>query len=84
MIISFIAQVFLSGLEFLFMILPEVDELPFGLDSTLVSGVGIFRSFMEFFPPFETVLVAFSIYLGFRILMSVVRFILGSNSPTVT
>lgn len=84
MIISFLLNAILTGLSVLFSLLPVVEELPFGLDAFFVSGVGGYKQLMAFFPPLETVLIAFGVYLGFRIILLIMRVFLGSNSPTVT
>lgn len=81
MIIFFLLTFILTFVSFLFSPLPVVDVLPWGVDNFLVSGMGYFRSLMEFFPPFQTVLSAFLLYIGFRALVSFFKLFLGSNTP---
>lgn len=61
-----------TGLAF-GLILPKVDTLPWGMDTYLQQGVQGYRMLMIYFPPFETVLNAFLIYLGFKIIMQVLK-----------
>lgn len=82
MILFFILTFLLTSVSFIFSALPTVTVLPWGIDEFLVSGMGQFRSLMEFFPPFATVLSAFLVYIGFRLTIILLRFFLGSNTPT--
>ncbi len=49
--------------------LPYIDELPWGIDSFLSSGVSGYKMLAEYFPPFQTVLTAFLIYMGFKVVL---------------
>lgn len=49
--------------------------LPWGIDNILVSGVGGYRMLMTVFPPFGTILSAFLIYFGFKIVIRLLRMI---------
>lgn len=53
--------------------LPKVETLPWGVDEYLQQGVQGYRLLMIYFPPFETVLTAFLIYIGFKILMQILK-----------
>jgi len=82
MIFSFILLAVTSFLSFVFAMFPTVTELPWGVDNFVVSGVGYYKALMHFFPPFSTVLNAFLIYIGFRLGILILRFFLGSRTPT--
>jgi len=53
--------------------------LPFGTDVLWVYAVSTFKAILPLFPPFEIVYQASLIYLGFEILMFVLRLILGAR-----
>jgi len=61
--------------------LPSVSVLPFGMDSLWISSVGYFKGFMLIFPPLEIVYQAFVFYLGFRLLLIVLKVFLGKRVP---
>lgn len=82
MIIYFILQFIIVVVGLAFVALPEVLVLPWGLDEFMISGVSGFRSLMEFFPPFGTVLTAFLVFIGFKLSVLLLKFFLGSNTPT--
>jgi len=48
-----------------------VTELPFGLDPYVVQGVTLFKAFSQFFPIYNTVLSAFVIWLGYKIIKKI-------------
>lgn len=50
-------------------------KLPWGIDDIVVSGVTGYRILASSFPPFQTVLTAFIIYLSFRIIMRLLKVI---------
>ena len=53
--------------------------LPFGTDAILVSAISMFKAVMLIFPPFAVVYQAAIVYLGFELVMFVLRLILGSR-----
>lgn len=53
--------------------LPKVDVLPWGIDGYLQQGVQGYKMLMIYFPPFETILNAFLIYIAFKILMQILK-----------
>lgn len=57
--------------------LPNYGEfpilLPWGLDNLLIQGVTGFKILSTAFPPFQIVLQAFIIYIGFRIIMQLLK-----------
>jgi len=55
--------------------LPIISELPWGIDSILLASITSIKTLGNYFPPFYTVLIAFGIYLGFLILIRVLRMI---------
>lgn len=52
---------------------PVVTQLPFGLDSYFQSAFSVIYVLAEYFPPLQTVITAFIIYIGFRILLFIVK-----------
>lgn len=69
---------------FLFGLFPLITELPWGLDAVVVQGVGGYKLLATAFPPLSTVLTIFLIYISFRLGMILLRFFLGSRTPTTT
>ena len=53
--------------------------LPFGTDAILVSAISSFKAVMIIFPPFQVVYNAAIVYLGFELVMFILRLILGSR-----
>lgn len=84
MILFLLIQALVYVVGLFFAPFPVVTELPWGVDSFFASGIGYFRHMMEFFPPFSTVLDAFLLYIGFRLAIIILRFFLGSRTPTTT
>lgn len=82
MIIFWLITFVISIISFIFYPFPTITEIPWGVDSFLVNGVGYFKALMEFFPPLSTVFSAFMIYIGFRVSIIVLRFFFGSRAPT--
>jgi len=62
--------------------LPRVDVLPWGVDGALVNGVAILKKLGGVYPMVSTVLTAFLIYVAFRISLLVLKFFLGSRTPS--
>jgi len=82
MIIFFVLTFILTIVSFIFAPFPTISELPWGIDSVMVSGVSGFKYLAELYPPFSTVLTAFLVYIGFRVGIILLRFFLGSRTPT--
>jgi len=82
MIFFFIIQAVVYVISLFLAPFPVVETLPWGTDSFLASGMGYYRTLMAFFPPFSTVLSAFLLYVAFRLGIIVLRFFLGSRTPT--
>lgn len=68
-------------LSFLFSWLPNVEELPLGMDTAILTATTYFRSFMEIFPPFQVVLTAFLWYIAFKFSMIILNLFLGHRTP---
>lgn len=80
MIVNLIFIAFIKVLNLLTFWLPQeksgtVYLLPWGLDEIMVSAVSGFKAMIEVFPPFGIVFNAFLIYLGFKIVLRIVRMI---------
>ena len=80
MILNLIFFAFLSVLNLLTFWLPQeqvngVYVLPWGIDSIFVSAVSSFKAMVDVFPPFGIVFDAFLFYLGFKIVIRIVRMI---------
>lgn len=60
---------------FLLSSLPQVTTLPWGIDSILVGAMGTFRALMALFPPLQVVFTAFMFYIGFRLLLKLLKMI---------
>lgn len=82
MIFFFVIQALVYVVSLFLAPFPIITELPWGMDNFLASGMGYYRNLMAFFPPFSTVLTAFLLYLAFRLSIIVLRFFLGSRTPT--
>jgi len=61
--------------------LPTATILPWGLDDLWITSIGYFKGFMLVFPPLTIVFDAFMIYLGFRLLLIVLKIFLGKRTP---
>jgi len=84
MIFSFIIIAVLYLFSLFLAPFPTVTELPWGVDSFFSNGMGYYRQLMVYLPPLSTVLDAFLIYIGFRLSIIILRFFLGSRTPTHT
>lgn len=82
MILSAIITLIVTFLTMVFQLLPTVEELPWGTDAYLGQGVQYFKLLADFFPPFATLLTAFLLYVSFKLLMLVIKFFLGSRTPS--
>jgi len=82
MIIYFLLVALVYVVSLIFAVFPTVTELPWGVDNFMTAGVGYYKLMAESYPPFLTFFNAFVIYLGFRLSIIVLRFFLGSRTPT--
>ena len=87
MLINTIFYLVNAALALLFSWLPDGTTLPtFGsvnLDTVFSNGVGYYRFLATIFPPLTTVLTAATIYLGFKVVMLIIKLILGSRTPQI-
>lgn len=81
MIIQLILHILVSAVNVIFSWLPEVTELPWGIDAILLSGVSQVKAVAVYIPPLTTVLGAFMIYVGFRLTLIVLKLFLGHRTP---
>ena len=87
MLIQLLIKVFIGMITVVFGWLPAGSTLPtFGtinLDTIFSTGFGYFHFLAGIFPPLTTVATAASIYLGWRLVLIVVKLILGHRTPAV-
>lgn len=50
-------------------------KLPWGIDDIMVQAMGAYHVLANAFPPFSTILTAFTIYISFRIIVKVLKVI---------
>jgi len=81
MITYLILSVMITIVGVLFSLFPVIDELPWGMDSVLSDGVGGYKLLAEAFPPLNSLLTVFMIYLAFRLGIITLRFFLGNRTP---
>jgi len=62
--------------------LPDGLTLPYGLDNLFIRFVGTIHVFFVVFPPLVDVMFAVTIYIGFRLVLLILRMILGSRVPS--
>jgi len=72
-ILEFVLELFNQLRVFLH--LSIISELPWGIDSVLVSAVGGYKALAVFFPPLTVILTAFILYLSFRVILMVLKMI---------
>lgn len=68
-------------LSIMFSFLPSVTTLPYGIDPIAVQAMGYVRAMIVIFPPLGVILQAFLYYLGFRLILAIVKVILGGRAP---
>lgn len=73
MIIIYFINLFNNVLVWLNSVLPNASVLPWGIDATMVSGIGYLRFFTAYFPPLGTLLSAFALYLIFILGIKLIR-----------
>jgi len=81
MIIQLILHILVSAVNVIFSWLPEVNELPWGIDSVLVDAVSQFKAVAVYIPPLTVVLGAFMTYVSFRLTLIVVKLFMGNRTP---
>lgn len=50
-------------------------KLPWGIDDIFVQAVTAFKTLAAAFPPFNTILTAFIIYISFRVIVKIIKVI---------
>lgn len=70
-VITFLDK-FLSAMLDTFRI-PIITELPLGMDSAVSSGFGYFKEFMTLYPPIAIIFNAFIWYMGFKLVLLILR-----------
>lgn len=48
-------------------------KIPWGIDEILITGVSGFKNLALSFPPFGVIMQAFLIYIGFKIIMQLLK-----------
>lgn len=81
MIFNFILQFFVTFINAVFSILPQITELPFGLDSILTTAVQIFNGAMTTIPYLQIVWTCFLWLMGFEIFLYTMKLFMGSRAP---
>lgn len=68
-----------------FAYVPQATKLPtfFGIDLDYYLGIGVsgYKLLMAIFPPFQTILTAAVVYLGWRLILLGLKVFLGSRLP---
>lgn len=86
MIINLLLNVVVLFIGALFSWLPQVTTLPYivdyDIDTALVNGVGQLRTFFEAFWVLGIMFQGFIFLLGYYSIKMVLKFFLGSRSPT--
>jgi len=82
MIIYLLLTLLTYIVSIVFAVFPTVTELPWGVDSTLVDGVASYKLIMGVIPPLGLMLDLTIIYITFRLSIIVLRFFLGSRTPS--
>jgi len=75
MIIQVIIRSILGMIGSLVAWLPEVSELPFGIDSVLVSAFGYFNYIAVLIPPLALMKSAFLFVVTFKITMLILKYL---------
>lgn len=82
MITYLILRVIILLVGFIFAVFPIITVLPWGVDEFLVSAIGSYRHLAEFFPPLSLLLTLSLLYIGFKLGIIMLRFFLGSRTPS--
>lgn len=81
MITQFFFTIIITVFDSLTSWLPQVTELPFGLDTILLTAVGWLQSLVIVFWPIEVILSVFLWYLTFRVGLILLKLIMGTRTP---
>lgn len=85
MITQAIFNVIFSLIGILLAWLPSINTFPeilsVDVDELLVNGVAYFTRLSEIFPPFNSILIAATTYISFKIIMVLLKVVLGSRVP---
>lgn len=73
MIVTILFALVTLLLTAVFQYVPVITELPYGIDSILVTGMTYLHAIIAVFPPLGIMLSGFLIILGFKTLMLVLR-----------
>ncbi len=86
MIIYFLLQAARQLLAALRAFLPDASRLPtvgtVNFDTFVSTGIGYFKGLENNFPPFATLLICASIFLGYKLTMMIIKAIFGSRAPS--
>jgi len=81
MITQIFFTIIYSILGFIFALVPNVTELPFGIDIALSTAVGWLRDLESVAWPLEVMFDVVLWYLLFKVFMITLRLFLGSRTP---
>lgn len=81
MIYFYFVNFFTGLLTDVFSWVPKVTQLPFGIDSFLISAVGYVNSFLTVFWIFQPIWNCFLFYVFFRSIAIAMRLALAERSP---
>ena len=81
MILQLIITVIIGIFSVIFGWFPEITELPYGIDSVMVTAVSYFHGAMETLPYLTVVWDSFLIVLGIELALLVGKLFLGHRLP---
>jgi len=82
MITFFIIKAIISVISIVFIFMPVIEELPFGVDAYIEQGVSGYKLLASYFPPLDLFMDLFLIYIGYKLIMLLIKFILGNRTPS--
>jgi len=86
MIIYYLLQALQAVISGIGSVLPNASKLPtvgpLNLDTFFATGIGYVKFLAGIFPPLTTVIQCASIYLGYKLVMILIRLIFGNRTPT--
>lgn len=82
MITSYLLIAIGTILSAFFSWLPQVQVLPFGMDAVFSTAVGYYNYFAGYNWPVVYPMTCALIYLSFELTLLVIKFFLGSRTPT--
>lgn len=87
MILQAIYSAIIIVFDYVFSFMPDATRLPtflgVDIDTTISSGFGYVRTIAETYPPLTWIVYATGIYLGWKLLLLIIKAILGSRAPHV-